>query len=153
VQAGDLLGLETTSSTVLHTLATTAADSRAQYNAPFAAVGGNQAAAGPFSGYRVSVSVPFVAAGVTTCVLSAVRRAGSPGFAGGFDQGDVTVTASAGLQSISNVQVTNGAVTAPTFTPGTTAPVIVTTTKSTQGLITRFSFDATDAGAVTKHCA
>jgi hypothetical protein len=84
----------------------------------------------------------------TSCVLSAIRRNGP----GGNDQADVTVSAANGLETIHNVQVANGAVSVPTFAEGTTAPVIVTTTKSTQGLITRFSFDATDALGRVKHC-
>jgi hypothetical protein len=129
-------------------------EQNAYYFGPFAPLGTPQTTAGTITGWRVSLSVPLVTGpGGTTCVQSAVRRAGSAGFAGAFDQSDVTVTASNGLQSIGNVVVSNGAVSVPAFAPGTTAPVIVTTTKNTQGLITRFSFDATDAGAGIKHCA
>ena len=89
------------------------------------------------------------ASGPITCSQTAVRRAA----AGGNDQADVTVKAPAGLKKIDNIVVQNGSVNVPTFTAGTSDPVIVTTTKNTQGLITRYSFDVTDVNGTVKHCA
>jgi hypothetical protein len=154
VQAGDVLGLETTGYVrALYFFNGGPPDAVRYYGQTYAPTGGTQSTSTPFS-YRVSVSVPLVTGpNVTSCVLSSVRRKGSPGFAGNFDQGDVTVAATLGLQSISNVQVTNGAVSVPSFSAGTRAPVIVTTTKSTQGQLTRFSFVANDSGGGTKFCA
>ena len=84
----------------------------------------------------------------TTCILVAVRRAGP----GGHDQADVRVAAPDGLASFSNPQITNGTIAFPTFTPGTTSPVIVTATKTVQGTSTVFSFDVTDSLGRKKHC-
>lgn len=85
----------------------------------------------------------------TTCVLTAVRRAGP----GGLDEADVRVTAPDGLASFSHPVITNGTLLFPSFAPGTTAPVIVTARKTTQGVSTVFSFDVTDSLGRTKHCA
>jgi hypothetical protein len=98
----------------------------------------------------VSLSAEETGSSTTTCTQTAVRR--NSGL-GAHDQSDVTVSNPGGLVSIINTQVTNGAVTVPTFAPGTTGPVIVTTTKATQGVVTRFSFDANDTQASLKHCA
>jgi hypothetical protein len=81
-----------------------------------------------------------------TCVVTAVRR-GNP------QQQDVTVTdTGSGLDSITNVVVSNGTVAIPPFTSGTTNGVVVTATKTDQTKKTRWSFDATDKAGNTKHC-
>jgi len=82
----------------------------------------------------------------TTCVVTALR-AGPP------KQQDVTVQNLGGLASISNIQIVNGTVRVATFTPGTTAPVVVTATKSDPAQSTVWSFDATDVEGHITHCA
>jgi streptogramin lyase len=85
-----------------------------------------------------------------TCSVGAVRRGG----AGGHDQEDVDVRdLGSGLASITNVKITNGTVSMPAITPGTASTVTVTATKTTQGLSTVWSFDATDADGNVRHCA
>lgn len=81
----------------------------------------------------------------TTCVVTGLR-AGPP------KQQDVSVQNLGGLASISNIQIVNGTVNAPAFTPGTTAPVVVTATKSDPNQSTVWSFDAIDIGGHTTHC-
>jgi hypothetical protein len=86
-----------------------------------------------------------------TCFVSAVRRPGPSG----RDEMDVTVQdTGSGLAAITNVQITNGSVsTNPSPVPaGTTAPVVVTATKSVQGQPTSWSFDAVDVAGNLKHC-
>jgi hypothetical protein len=82
-----------------------------------------------------------------TCAVSAIRR-GSPA-----DQEDVTVQAPGGLAALGGFSIENGDVSTPLFDPGATGPVVVTATKQTQGVPTRWSFDATDEAGQTTHCA
>lgn len=80
-----------------------------------------------------------------------MRRA--PYSPSGRDEMDVTVQdIGSGLQAIRDVQVTNGTVSVAPFTPGTTAPVVVTATKTTQGYPTRWSFYADDVAGNAKLC-
>jgi hypothetical protein len=83
--------------------------------------------------------------------VTAVRRVGSAGFSGATDQEDVTVQAPGGLSSITNVHISDGTVSWG-FAPGTTAPVVVTATKSAEQMLTRWSFDATDEAGQTTYC-
>jgi hypothetical protein len=87
-----------------------------------------------------------------TCTVTAIRRAGQGGYGGAYDQEDVTVQAPGGLASISNVVITNGSFAIPGFAPGTTASVVVTATKSTQGQLTYWHFDVTDNAGRIVHC-
>lgn len=87
-----------------------------------------------------SVGPVYVFGGAVSCSLTSIERAP----AGGHDTAEVTVTVPSGLESISNVYVDNASVSVQTFTPGTTAPVIVMATKATQGVLSHFSFDVTD---------
>ena len=58
---------------------------------------------------------------------------------------DVTVQdTDSGLQAITDILVTNGTVSVPPFTAGTTSEVIVTAIKATQGTPTTWSFHAID---------
>lgn len=82
-----------------------------------------------------------------TCAVAAIRRAGAEG----SDQEDVTVQAPGGLASISHVDIANGTVAWPEDA-GTTEQLLVTATKSTQGVTTTWSFDATDQTGQTTHC-
>ncbi|MDQ6613251.1 MAG: hypothetical protein M3083_00405 [Actinomycetota bacterium] len=65
----------------------------------------------------------------------------------------VTVQSVYGLASITNVAIVNGTVQVPKFTVGTTAPVVVTATKTTAGKPTSWSFDITDVNGNPQHCA
>jgi hypothetical protein len=98
---------------------------------------------------QVSVRAVTTGTSTTTCTQTAVRRNGP----GGHDQADVTVKATGGLGKINNMSVTNGSVTVPNFVEATPNPVVVTTSKNTQGLITRYSFDAVDTQGAVKRCA
>lgn len=98
-----------------------------------------------------SATKTWVAADTTppTCGTTAVRRAGATG----HDQQDVTVKdGGSGLKTITNIVVSNGTVFVSPFTIGTTGPVILTATKTTQGVSTKWSFDATDVAGNVKHC-
>jgi hypothetical protein len=81
----------------------------------------------------------------TTCAVTALRD-GPP------KQQDVTVQDVNGLQSIININITNGTVNVPTFTPGTTSPVVVTATKTDPDLGTFWEFDAVDSLGNVHHC-
>jgi hypothetical protein len=81
----------------------------------------------------------------TTCVVTALR-AGPP------QQQDVTVKDLDGIASIFNVNVINGTVNVPAFTPGTTGPVVLTATKTNQSQRTFWEFDVKDSKGVTTHC-
>ncbi len=83
---------------------------------------------------------------VPTCSVSGLRT-GPP-----VEQ-DLTVRdTGSGLQSITNVQVTNGQVLPYTFTPGTTGPVVLTARKANPSLPTQWSFDVADAAGNVAHC-
>ena len=98
---------------------------------------------------------------LTTCVVTAVRRPGSSG----RSEQDVTITDPAGLSNVSNVQIANGQVFTggPSGTridnqPSTAFPdhptsIVLIAVKTTEGASTRWSFDATNAGGATMHCA
>jgi hypothetical protein len=95
----------------------------------------------------VPVTTTTVPAGLTcvvtgTAVPPAVAKA----------QQYVQVQAPAGLNAISNIHIVNGVVNVATYTPGTTAPVVVTATKSVPGQTTTWSFDMTDIQGHTRHC-
>jgi hypothetical protein len=117
----------------------------------FGAVGSTTPTPTRFDGPVVSVEAQVSGTPTTTCTLTAIRRASPTN--GPKDKADVTVTATGGLTTIDNVVVSNGSVTVPTFIAPTTNPVIVTTSKATQGTTTSFSFDAHDKQGTTKHCA
>jgi len=72
-----------------------------------------------------------------TCTVTAV-------IAGPPKQQQVTVRSAAGLASISDITVVNGTVSVPPFTPGTTAPVVLTATKTDQAQGTTWHFVAHD---------
>jgi hypothetical protein len=67
-------------------------------------------------------------------------------------QQQVTLQAAAGLESVYDIQATNGAVSVPAYTPGTTNPVVITATKSTAGVGTSWSFYASDINGQVKYC-
>ena len=81
----------------------------------------------------------------TTCVVTAVR-AGPPA------QQDVTVRDLDGIASITAVNVINGTVAVPAFTPGVKTPIVLTATKTIQTKKTFWEFDVTDSKGVKKHC-
>ena len=81
----------------------------------------------------------------TTCVVTAVR-AGPPA------QQDVTVTDPDGIATITAVNVINGTVAVPAFTPGVKTPIVLTATKTIQTKKTFWEFDVTDSKGVKKHC-
>jgi hypothetical protein len=66
---------------------------------------------------------------------------------------DVTVQASAGLASITNIQTSNATVKVASFTAGTTAPVVVVATKKNQNLGASWSFVATDVNGQQHLCS
>jgi hypothetical protein len=72
-----------------------------------------------------------------TCTVTAV-------IAGPPKQQQVTVRSAAGLASISDITVVNGTVSVAPFTPGTTAPVRLTATKTNQAQRTTWQFVAHD---------
>ncbi|MDQ6616866.1 MAG: hypothetical protein M3083_19495 [Actinomycetota bacterium] len=80
-----------------------------------------------------------------TCVVTGL-------IAGPPKQQQVTVRASAGLASISAIQIVNGVVNVPPFTVGTTNPVVVTATKRNQLQRTVWQFVATDTLGNSKLC-
>jgi hypothetical protein len=92
-------------------------------------------------------TAPPAAADTITCVVTAVRRPPEVP----SSQQDVTVTASAGLQSITNGAVSNGTMFAPNFA-GNPTSVVVTATKWDESQRTIWSFDATDTTGFTQHC-
>jgi hypothetical protein len=65
----------------------------------------------------------------------------------------VTVRASAGLASITDISIINGTVAQPQFTPGTTDPVHVKATKLNPRRTTVWSFPATDENGSTTSCS
>ena len=73
-------------------------------------------------------------------------RAGPP------KQQDVTVQNPIGVNAVRNIQIVNGTVNVPAFTPGTTAPIVVTATKTNQAQPTTWSFEVVDASGATTHC-
>jgi hypothetical protein len=115
------------------------------FNAYIGEWAGSQSATGDLA--RLIVNAASAGAALpTTCSMTAVRK-GPPA------QGDVTVVAPAGLQAITDVKVDNAAISVQTFPEGTTAPVIVTATKSTEGSPGRFSFNALDLAGKSTFCA
>jgi hypothetical protein len=64
----------------------------------------------------------------------------------------VSAQAPGGLQSISDVQITNGAVFWSTPTVGTTDPVVITAIRAGSSSSTSWSFDVTDEAGQTTHC-
>ncbi len=81
-----------------------------------------------------------------TCAVSAVR-AGPP------KQLDLTAQdTGGGIATITVVSVSNGTVSVPEFTPGTTSPVVITATKTDQSKPTVFNVDVTDVDGNTTHC-
>ena len=81
----------------------------------------------------------------TTCVVTALREGPPP-------QQDVTVGDANGLDSIININITNGTVSVPEFTPGTTSPVVVTATKADPAMGTFWEFDTVDSLGNVHHC-
>jgi hypothetical protein len=65
----------------------------------------------------------------------------------------VTVSDAAGIASITNITDDNASVSVPMFTPGTTGPLVVIATKSTQGTISHFAFDVVDIYGKDTDCA
>jgi hypothetical protein len=90
--------------------------------------------------------------GPPTCAVVGTPQTGDDGSAGGLEQEEVGVQAPGGLEAISNVEISNGDVYWPDFTPGTTSPVTVTATKATAGILTWWSFDAVDELGQTTYC-
>lgn len=85
------------------------------------------------------------------CAVTAIRRINQGSLSAG-DQEDVTVQAPGGLASISNVSIDNGTVSYPAFASGATDSVVVTATKTFDGVVTHWSFDMTDLAGQTAHC-
>jgi hypothetical protein len=83
------------------------------------------------------------------CQLTAINRAG----ADGHDTAEVTVSDAAGIASITNITDDNASVSVPTFTSGTTGPLTVIATKSTQGIISHFAFDVIDIYGKDTYCS
>ena len=78
---------------------------------------------------------------------------------GVFDAGNGS--SASGIQSVSNIQVTNGTVQVGNpsstqqylrFTPGQTGPLAISATRSNESLPMYWSFDVTDAAGNTSHC-
>ncbi len=81
-----------------------------------------------------------------TCFVSAVR-AGPP------KQLDLTAQdTGSGIATITVVSISNGTVSVPPFTPGTTSPVVITATKTNQSSPTVFNVDVTDVAGNTTRC-
>ena len=57
-----------------------------------------------------------------------------------------------GLSSIFGITVTNGTVSVPPFTVGTTSPVIVTASKTNLSKTTKWSFHASDVAGNSTFC-
>ena len=93
----------------------------------------------------IRIASASVANSPTTCVVTAVR-AGPPA------QQDVTVRDLDGIASITAVNVINGTVAVPAFTPGVKTPIVLTATKTNQTKKTFWEFDVTDSKGVKKHC-
>ncbi len=91
-------------------------------------------------------------AGPPTCAIAAVLRVGEGNYTGSLDEEEVSVQAPGGLQSISNVEISNGFVEWPDFAPGTTSTITVTAVKATEGVVTNWSFDAVDGLGQTTYC-
>jgi hypothetical protein len=91
-------------------------------------------------------------AGPPSCDVVATLRPGQNGFTGNLAEQEVGVQAPGGLESISNVEISDGVVYWPDFTPGTTSTVIVTAIKTTSGVATSWSFDAVDEWGQTTYC-
>jgi hypothetical protein len=95
----------------------------------------------------VTQTITVKADAVTTCTVTSTV-VGPPA------KQEVTVQNTAsGLSAITNVAIVNGTVSVPSFTAGTTAPVVVTATKSNQSLKTSWSFAAADVAGNVKQCA
>ncbi|MDQ1420585.1 MAG: hypothetical protein QOJ52_2547 [Acidimicrobiaceae bacterium] len=84
--------------------------------------------------------------GGPTCSVSAFRDTPAPATQ------TATVQSSAGLASISGIQVNNGTVSVQAFAVGTRSPVSVTATKLDQTRPTQWSFSATDVSGRTTRC-
>jgi Putative Ig domain len=92
---------------------------------------------------QITIKVPVV----PTCKVTALIK-GPP------TQQQVTVQdTGSGLKSITNIKITNGTVATPSFTQGTTGPVVVTATKTNQSAKTVWSFDATDMAGNLTDCS
>ena len=112
-------------------------------------VGADQAGDGDYAAAtEVTQAIAVKADAASTCKVT-LTITGPPTAS---QQVTVQNTAS-GLSAITNVQITNGTVGYPPFAPGSTAPVVVTATKTNQALKTSWSFDATDAGGNVPHCS
>lgn len=92
-----------------------------------------------------STTTTTTAAPATTCFVSGLRP-GPP------KQQDVTVQNTGGVAAVTNVQVDNGTVSVPPFAPGTTAPIVITATKTDQTQRTVWSFDVRDSAGHSTHC-
>jgi hypothetical protein len=84
-----------------------------------------------------------------SCVLGTINRADSSG----HDTAPVTVNDAAGIASINQITDDNASVSVPMFTPGTTGPLVVMATKSTQGTISHFAFHVVDIYGKDTYCA
>ncbi len=81
-----------------------------------------------------------------TCFVSAIRN-GPP------KQLDLTAQdTGSGIATITVVSISNGTVSVPPFTPGTTSPVVITATKTNPSSPTVFNVDVTDVAGNTTHC-
>ena len=58
-----------------------------------------------------------------------------------------------GIQAITNVVVTNGVVSYPSFLPGTTTVVLTATKTPNANMTTYWTFDVVDVAGNVKHCA
>jgi hypothetical protein len=75
-----------------------------------------------------------------------------PGEETAGDEEQVSVQAAGGLSSIQGVVITNGVVSWPDFSQGTTSPVVVTAIKAASAALTTWQFTATDGAGQTSLC-
>jgi hypothetical protein len=87
--------------------------------------------------------------GGLSCVLTSVTRQA----ANGHDTAEVTVTDPNGIAEITNVFEANASVSVPDFASGTSGPIDVIATKSTQGVTSYFLFDVIDSNGKRSECA
>jgi hypothetical protein len=86
------------------------------------------------------------------CAVTGIERAGQNGFAGAYDEEQVTIDAPAGLASVNHINHVNGSYQYPVVLAGTTAPFVITAIKAVEGQMTVWSFDVNDQGGQTTYC-
>ena len=101
----------------------------------------------------VPATTTTTAATTTTTAAPTITCSVTGLIAGPPKQQQVTVRSSAGLASVTSIQIVNGTVSVATFTVGTTGPVVVTATKADQARGTSWSFVANDVAGRSHLCA